>query len=119
MLFARDVSDPQFAKRTFLLVRLPGEDVQKLDGFVADDAFDVAPEVLATEKAGHIGPCAIAKASEFERQPLGELVVLWIGVANENDLATGHRESMLARKCGVKRARLGVTYPVTASRTMR
>ena len=71
---------------------------------VSDDAFDIAPKILAPEQASHVGPGSESETHELKRQPLSELVVFRVRVADEDHITGWHARAMLPRLIGEGRA---------------
>lgn len=71
-----------------LVNRNGGDHSQEAEGLVADGAFDLVPELVATLEAAEVVPDGVARKLQTGAEPANEAVVLWRGVADEDGLAT-------------------------------
>ena len=71
-----------------LVHRNGGDHSQEAEGLVADGAFDLVPELVATLESAEVVPDGVARKLQTGAEPANEAVVLRRGVADEDGLAT-------------------------------
>ncbi len=72
---------------------------------MADGVFDVVPKYLPADQLRHIGPDLVAGVGELDAQPEHKIILLGIGMANEDETPRGSG----TRRFNVRRVGHGAT----------